>query len=67
MFQYQQKNNRETVTPADYKVTSYEPSETYRPNIVMPSAPSTIDKVDFSEAASKAIPSVVYINSISQA
>ncbi len=66
LFQYQSKNNPATATATDYKVTSYEPTETYRPTMVMPSAPSTIEKVDFSEAASKAIPSVVYINSISQ-
>jgi serine protease Do len=67
LFQYQQKNVKQDSLPADYKVTSYAPDETYRPTLVMPSAPATIDKVDFSDAASKAIPSVVYIKSISQA
>lgn len=38
----------------------------YQPTIVNPAPSATIDKVDFSEAAAKAIPSVVYINSISQ-
>ncbi len=45
--------------------TNYEP-DVYRPTIVSPSTPGTIDKIDFSEAASKTIPSVVFINSISQ-
>ena len=44
---------------------NYEP-EIYRPTVVDPSAPATIEKVDFSEAANKSIPSVVYINSISK-
>jgi len=48
-------------------VTNYTPSEAYRPTLVTPgtSAGSSVT-VDFSEAAKKAIPSVVYINSISQ-
>ena len=63
---YQQRNNTSAEPPADYKVTSYSPSETYKPTMVMPSAPVTLAGVDFSDAATKAIPSVVYINSISQ-
>lgn len=47
-------------------VVNYEPKDVYQPNIVDPSAPATIDKVDFSDAANKSIPSVVYINSISK-
>lgn len=38
----------------------------YQPTVVDPAPAATIEKVDFSEAATKAIPSVVYINSISQ-
>lgn len=38
----------------------------YQPTLVNPAPAATIEKVDFSEAATKAIPSVVYINSISQ-
>lgn len=47
-------------------VMDYSPSDTYRPTIVAPSTTATIDKVDFSEAATKATPSVVYITSISK-
>lgn len=48
-------------------VTNYSPSEVYRPNIVESSGVSSLaEKVDFSDAAAKAIPSVVYINSISK-
>ncbi len=48
-------------------VSDYRPSEIYRPNIIQSSSPANaIETVDFSLAASKATPSVVYINSISQ-
>lgn len=65
-FSYQtEKENRqknENVLVSDYK-----PTETYRSNIIQPSSPvNAIEPVDFSLAASKATPSVVYINSISQ-
>ena len=62
----EQKNNKSAASESDYKVTSYNPSETYKPTMVMPSAPVSLAGVDFSDAATKAIPSVVYINSISQ-
>ena len=64
-YNYQQRNNTSSEPPADYKVTSYNPSETYKPTMVMPSAAVSLAGVDFSDAATKAIPSVVYINSIS--
>jgi S1-C subfamily serine protease len=51
---------------ARYNVAAYQPEETYRPNIVMPNSVSNLEHVDFSLAASKTIPSVVYINSISK-
>ncbi|HCM77866.1 MAG TPA: serine protease [Cytophagales bacterium] len=51
---------------ATYNVASYKPEEAYLPNIVSPGATISISDVDFSSAAEKAIPSVVYINSISQ-
>lgn len=51
---------------AEYRSTSYEQPNEYKPNMVMPSATTSIDKVDFIDAAARAIPSVVYINSISQ-
>jgi serine protease Do len=43
-----------------------DPSGTYQPVVSLPSANRTMAAVDFSEAAAKATPSVVYINSISQ-
>lgn len=49
-----------------FNVASYKPEEAYRPTIVNPSARATLAGVDFSDAAAKATPSVVYINSISQ-
>ena len=66
-YNYQQQNNNlPTAKQAEYKVTSYTPAETYKPTMVMPSAPVTLEGVDFSNAAAKATPSVVYVNSISQ-
>lgn len=38
----------------------------YQPNVVLSAPVNSMDKVDFTAAASKTIPSVVYINSISQ-
>jgi len=54
------------LSEAQYNVASYKPEEVYRPTIVNPSSGVSIGEVDFSGAAAKAIPSVVYINSISQ-
>ncbi|HPH45511.1 MAG TPA: trypsin-like peptidase domain-containing protein, partial [Chryseolinea sp.] len=61
-----EKGNRKQKED-NVRVTDYNPSEIYRPNIVQPST-NTIapESVDFSLAASRATPSVVYINSISQ-
>jgi serine protease Do len=66
-YTYHQYNIRQVKKDAQevLNAANFEP-EVYRPTIVSPSSPSTIDKVDFSEAASKTIPSVVFINSISQ-
>lgn len=55
----QQKN--QNVSVADYSAT-----DVYRPNIVAPSESAPADNSDFSFAAARATPSVVYINSISQ-
>jgi len=38
----------------------------YQPNVVISAPNASMDKVDFTAAASRTIPSVVYINSISQ-
>lgn len=63
--QYQVRAEAKAAKEA-MNANNYEPSEIYRPNIVAPTSSSSIDNVDFSEAASKTIPSVVYINNISQ-
>jgi hypothetical protein len=64
---YGQKGQSSPADPeAKYTVNTYEPDTEYRPNVVAPSEAGSTEKVDFSEAAAKAIPSVVYINSISQ-
>lgn len=66
LYSYQEeKKLRESRTP-QYDVTNYKPSETYRPNIIAQGSGKGSMVVDFSEAAQKATPSVVYINSISQ-
>ncbi|MFZ5970899.1 MAG: S1C family serine protease [Bacteroidota bacterium] len=64
-YAYQQEKLKRETTQAN-QVLNYQPDDSYRPNIVAPTAPSTIEKVDFSEAAAKATPSVVYITSISK-
>ncbi len=63
---FQKKMESGDQPKADYTVATYEPAETYQPNLVLPSASSNLDNVDFSVAAAKATPSVVYINNISQ-
>lgn len=66
-FSYQQEKTSREQQQNQFQVTNYSPSETYRPNIVQPTESSTAaEAVDFSYAATKATPSVVYINSISQ-
>jgi S1-C subfamily serine protease len=63
--QYQVQADKETQQEV-LNATNYEPAEVYRPTEVAPAEKGSLDKVDFSEAANKAIPSVVFINSISQ-
>jgi len=66
-FAYQTEKENHKQKEDNVMVTDFKPSEIYRPNIIQPSAKSNaIESVDFSLAASKATPSVVYINSISQ-
>ena len=65
-FAYQtEKTKREAIT-AQQEVSNIEPNEIYRPTIVDPSTSNPTETSDFSLAATKATPSVVYINSISQ-
>ena len=54
------------MTEERFDMASYQPEGAYQPTIINPNATSSIANVDFSDAANKAIPSVVYINSISQ-
>lgn len=54
------------LTEAQYDVASYSPEDAYQPTIINPSENGSLVNVDFSTAAEKAIPSVIYINSISQ-
>jgi len=65
-FQLQpQKNNVEQGQP-QFQAADFKSSEIYTPNMSATAAAGPVDNVDFSTAATKAIPSVVYINSISQ-
>ncbi|MFZ2905208.1 MAG: trypsin-like peptidase domain-containing protein [Cyclobacteriaceae bacterium] len=54
------------TTPAEvnYNTLSYDAPHAYQPGVT--STENAVEGVDFSTAASRAIPSVVYINSISQ-
>ena len=65
-YYYQQQKSTPEAGQANYTVTSYKPAETDTPAVSMPSSSSSFPPVDFSEGAARAIPSVVYINSISQ-
>lgn len=65
-FSYQNEKIRREETAEFNNVANYEPTTDYRPTMVVPSGSSTLDNVDFSSAAQKVTPSVVYINSISQ-
>ncbi|MEQ8304820.1 MAG: trypsin-like peptidase domain-containing protein [Cyclobacteriaceae bacterium] len=66
-FNYQLKQgNLDFSDDAQYNVASYEPEDAYKPTIVLPRANSSLEGVDFSNAATNATQSVVYINSISK-
>ncbi len=64
-FQLQPKNVPELIQP-QYQVADFKSEGTYSPSSTTASSSSPAETVDFSTAAAKAIPSVVYINSISQ-
>lgn len=55
-----------TERPAGQSMNVVEPAGVYQPIVSNPSPARTLAAVDFSEAAARATPSVVYINSISQ-
>lgn len=65
-FDQYQKRKEKVAAQQAMRVADYQSTDIYQPNVVEASAPATIDKIDFSEAANKTIPSVVFINSISQ-
>ena len=65
-FSYQAEKIRREDNLHYNKMASYEPKIDYKPNIVQPATTPAADNVDFSNAAEKVTPSVVYINSISQ-
>lgn len=65
-FAYQTEKAAREKNNQQINVADYEPKEIYRPNLVEPTATAGGENVDFSQAAAKATPSVVYINSISQ-
>ncbi len=52
---------------AEYTEASYKADDVYKPTIVNPAERTSLDLIDFGDAAAKTIPSVVFINSISQA
>jgi serine protease Do len=63
-FSYQTKHS---ASQEESKfVTDYQPAGDFKPTLVAPSVNPSLENVDFSNAAAKTTPSVVYINSISQ-
>ncbi len=65
-FAYQTEKSARQKASNELNVNNFEPKEIYRPNVITPTPTVADDNVDFSQAAAKATPSVVYINSISQ-
>jgi Do/DeqQ family serine protease len=63
---YQQEKESRHQKKESVSIADFSPGEVYRPTIVAPSESPAGDNPDFSFAAAKATPSVVYINSISQ-
>ena len=66
LFSYQTEKAKREPVQSQFQASNNEPAETYRPTIAEPGSTSSSENVDFSSAAAKATPSVVYINSISQ-
>ena len=65
-FAYQTEKAAREKNSQQLNVSDYEPKEIYRPTVAEPTSGPVGENVDFSHAATKATPSVVYINSISQ-
>lgn len=68
LFSYQEEKNSRQQNENSYQVSDHQPAQVYQPTIThaAPAETNSTDAVDFSLAARKATPSVVYINSISQ-
>lgn len=68
LFTYQEEKQSRKGNGEQYQVSNFEPLNAYNSTstITTPPIVGPVDNVDFSKAAEKTIPSVVYINSISQ-
>lgn len=68
LFTYLEEKKSREISTEQYQVSdNHQPQGNYKPaNITSSSVVGPTDNVDFSKAAEKTIPSVVYINSISQ-
>lgn len=68
-YAYQQEKERreEQVAAAFNSVSDYSPAQSFKAAESEPSHASALERVDFSAAAAKSTPSVVYINSITKA
>ena len=65
-YSYQTEKQKRAEPVVNYEVTNFDPKEIYQPKTTTPRTSASSTQVDFSDAATKATPSVVYINSISQ-
>ncbi|NOT74163.1 MAG: PDZ domain-containing protein [Cyclobacteriaceae bacterium] len=66
VFYKLQPQNVQKVSEPQFQAADFKSSDTFSPAVSIPSPAMPAENVDFSVAAAKAIPSVVYINSISQ-
>jgi serine protease Do len=64
-YKYQQRLAQPDQNTASYSATSYDPAN-YQPLVSTSTTTPSFSPVDFSEGAARAIPSVVYINSITE-
>jgi serine protease Do len=65
-FTYQEEKTARTKINQQTTVSDFQPKEVYHATATEPSKTTAGETIDFSQAAAKATPSVVYINSISQ-
>lgn len=65
-YSYQQEKEKREVQNQPLSVTNFNAGSVYQSTESAPAPSASLENVDFSQAAAKAIPSVVYINSISQ-